>query len=78
MKSLEERYLTATRRLASRTDHLEEMARWKEDLMSRIWRADIVLKLTGECLYNVEDLEAEVKAWNAVSASFKKHTGNGA
>jgi hypothetical protein len=71
MGTLEERYLEATRRLRARVDYLEEMARWKEDLASRLWRSRAVLRISGEALYDIAALEAEVRMFNAISQKLK-------
>ena len=59
----ETRFLEALRRLRVRTDHLEEMAKWKEDLTSRLWRAEVSLRVTGKPLFEMEAMEAEVEAY---------------
>jgi len=78
--TIEQRYLEALRRLRVRTDTLEEMVRWKDDLASRLWRAEVVLRVTGERLYNVEEIEAEVKYYSAVAQKLRETpvaAGNG-
>jgi hypothetical protein len=50
-----------------------EMAQWKEDLASRLWRAEVVLRATGEALYDVHKMEAEVKAYSAVVAKLAEN-----
>lgn len=64
----EQRYLTALRRLRKRVTFVEEMASWKADLASRLWRAEVVLRATGECLHDAAELEREVNLFNAISA----------
>ena len=58
---IEDRYLMALRKLRRRVTLLEEMVRWRDDLASRLWRAECVLRATGECLYDAHELEQEVK-----------------
>ena len=71
MASLEQRYMEAVRRLRKRTSHLEEMATWEADLGSRLWRAQAVMRVTGEPIHEMEALEAEVKQFNAVAERLK-------
>jgi len=71
METLEQRYLEAVRRLRTRTDHLEEMAAWEAELGSKLWRAQAVLRVTGEALHDMAALEAKVKQFSAVAARLK-------
>jgi len=71
METLEQRYLEAVRRLRTRTDHLEEMAAWEAELGSKLWRAQAVLRVTGEALGDMAALEEEVKLFGAVAARLK-------
>lgn len=57
------RFLQALRRLKGRTDYLEEMAKWKDDIASRLWRAEATLRVTGEPLHDFEQLQQEVNAY---------------
>ena len=66
------RFLEALRRLRVRTDHLEEMARWKEDLASRLWRAEATLRVTGEALFEVAAIETEVQAYKTCCDRLKE------
>jgi len=58
--------------LKVRTDHLEEMATWKEDLGSRLWRAQATVRVTGMALYDMTMLEAEVKLYGEVARRMKE------
>jgi hypothetical protein len=71
VKTLEERYLEAVRRLRRRTGYLEAMARWEEDLGGRLWRAQAISRLTGEAFYDMKALEEEVRLFNLVAANLK-------
>ena len=71
METLEQRYQEAVRRLRTRTDHLEEMAAWEAELGSRLWRAQAVLRITGEALHDMAALEQEVQQFSAVAARLK-------
>lgn len=75
--TLEERYLEGLRRLRKHVTVLEEMARWKEDLASRLWRSECVLRATGELLHDAKELEREVTLYREIAAKIleKKHGG---
>lgn len=69
--TIEDRFIEALRRLRSRTDHLEEMATWKEDLGARLWRATMVMRMCGQQLYDVRQLEHEVAMYSAICAKLQ-------
>jgi hypothetical protein len=71
-QTVEARFIEALRRLRARTDHLEQIALWKEDLDARLWRADATLKVTGEALYDIRELEAEVQMYTRVSEAIAR------
>lgn len=64
--TLEQRYVQALRKLRVKTDALEEMSKWKEDLTSRIWRAEVTMRVTGQPLYDAQALDAEVDMFVAI------------
>lgn len=64
--TLEQRYVQALRKLRVKTDALEEMSKWKEDLTSRIWRAEVTMRVTGLPLYDAQALDAEVDMFVAI------------
>ena len=66
-KTLEERYWAALQRLRVRVDDLEEMARWKLSLTHRLWRANVILRATGETSEDLAALEEEVKLFARVA-----------
>jgi hypothetical protein len=68
----EQRFLEALRRLRARTDTLEELARWKEDLTSRLWRAEVTMRVTGEPLYDAKALANEVEMFIEVGKKWKE------
>lgn len=72
MPTLEERYLEALRRLRVRVDHLEEMAKWREDLTSRLWRATAVHRAMGTSMDEIKALELEVSRFCAVAEAIAK------
>jgi hypothetical protein len=77
-ETLEERYLRALKSLRKSVTVLEEMARWKDDLASRLWRAECVLRATGEFLYDVKQLEDEVRLYNEICERLKHLSDGGA
>lgn len=62
-----EKYDAAVQRLARAATVAQQMSRWKKDLESRLWRAQVSAKLGGQ-LYDIKQLEIEVRAFNDVSA----------
>ncbi len=70
--TIEDRFIEALRRLRARTDHLEEMATWKEDLAARLWRATMVMRMCGQPLYDVRQLEHEVKMYGEICAKLQE------
>jgi hypothetical protein len=58
--------MQALRKLRVKTDALEEMSKWKEDLTSRIWRAEVTMRVTGLPLYDAKALDAEVDMFVAI------------
>ena len=74
--TLEGRYLQALRRLRARVDTLEELALWKEDLTSRIWRAEVTMRVTGEPLYDAKALANEVEMFIAAGKKWKEIEGD--
>lgn len=71
-QTVEQRYLEALRRLRVNADHLEEMAKWKEDLTSRLWRAMAVAHVTGLSIDDIAALELEVSRYIAVAEAISK------
>jgi hypothetical protein len=51
---------------------IEEVARWKEDLASRLFRSECVLRATGESLHDPHELEREVRLFNAIVAKLER------
>ena len=70
--TLEQRYMEALRRLRAKVDSLEEMARWKEDLTSRIWRAEVTMRVTGQTLHDAKALAEEVEMFVAIGKAFEE------
>ena len=64
--------MDAISRLGKKVTVLEEIALWKEDLGSRLWRAEAALKVTGECLYDARQLEEEVRLYTEVCEAIKR------
>jgi hypothetical protein len=77
-ETLERRYLRALKSLRKQVTVLEEMARWKDDLAGRLWRAECVLRATGEFLYDVKQLEDEVRLYNEICERLKHLSDGGA
>jgi hypothetical protein len=48
------------------------MAKWKEDLASRVRRSELAMNLTGEALYDIAELEREVQLFRQVGEFVKK------
>jgi hypothetical protein len=63
---VEDRYKKATERLRKRTDTLEALAMWKEDLARRLAIADVTMRVIGQPLYDITDLEREVELFYRV------------
>jgi len=70
-RTLEQRYLDALQRLRMRVDGLEEMVRWKDELASRLWRAQAVMRVTGSG-GPIEELEKEVQRFTLVATAMNE------
>lgn len=75
-ETLEGRYLRALKSLRKKVTVLEEMARWKDDLAARLWRAECVLRATGRFLYDVNEIEAEVRMYVEIAERLKEGSGS--
>jgi hypothetical protein len=51
---------------------LEEMARWKEDLTSRLWRETVIMRIGGKALCNADELAAEIEQFWEVSKRLRE------
>lgn len=51
---------------------MEEMASWKDDLASRLWRAESVLRVTGQFLYDIKEIEREVELYREIMEQIKR------
>jgi len=74
--TLEQRYLKALRRLRVYADHLEELAKWREDITSRLWRASIILHIGGEALDDMAALEKEIERFRAAADAIGEKNGD--
>jgi hypothetical protein len=72
MRTLEQRYLAALRKLSGRVNRLEQAARWKQELEHRIWKAGISINVLGSTMADLEALEAEVAEYKAVMEAIKQ------
>lgn len=70
-RSIEEQYLQALKRMKVRADHLEELQVWKDEILSRLWRAESVLNTTGELKDDMEAIEQEVRWFKRVCKAFR-------
>ena len=71
-RSIEQKYLDALRRLKVQADHLEELATWKNEILSRVWRAQSVLNTTGENKDSMPLINEEIRWFKAVCAAYRK------
>jgi hypothetical protein len=55
--------MAALRKLRARVDTLEEMARWKQDLTSRLWREEVIMRIGGKSLCDADELAAEIETF---------------
>jgi hypothetical protein len=70
--TLERRYLDALKKLRARVDTLEEMARWKEDLTSRLWREEVIMRIGGKALCNADELAAEIEVFMEIGRRIRE------
>lgn len=47
------------------------MAKWKDDIASRLWRSEVALRISGEPLDDFAALEAEVRIYHMVYEKLK-------
>ena len=71
-RSVEQKYLSALRRLKVQADELEELATWKNEILSRVWRAQSVLNTTGENKDSMPLINEEIRWFKAVCAAYHR------
>jgi hypothetical protein len=65
-ETIEGRLKAALQQLTMHVSLMEAMARWKQDLEGRLWRASMVHRALGQSLYDLEALEDEVRLYSEI------------
>jgi hypothetical protein len=70
------KFADACNRLDERTELLDRLARWRDDLQERLWRAQTCFELV-DCDIDIDPLAIEVDNFKRVCKAFAWRPANG-